>query len=97
MTYTPTTDEIRNGWIETGWAPDGTLCDKRDGAEFDRWLAAHDAEVRAQALREREQQMRLAEEFAATTGRGLAEWLAVVEALSGPPDTPRAEQTREDR
>lgn len=48
--YTPTTDEIRNGWIETGWAPDGTLCDKRDGAEFDRWLAAHDAEVAAQAL-----------------------------------------------
>ena len=48
--YTPTTDEIRNGWIETGWAPDGTLCDKRDGAEFDRWLAAHDAEVAAKAL-----------------------------------------------
>ena len=61
------------------------------------WLAAHDREIRAQALREREQQMRLAEEFAATTGRGLAEWLAVVEALSGPPDTPRAEQTKEDR
>ena len=53
---------------------------------------APDREIRAQALREREQQMRLAEEFAATTGRGLAEWLAVVEALSGPPDTPRADQ-----
>ena len=95
MTYTPTTDEVRDEWIESGQgSPTVRL---HAGAAFDRWLAAHDREVRAQSLREREQQMRLAEEFAATTGRGLAEWLAVVEALSGPPDTPRAEQTREDR
>ena len=94
MTYTPTTDEVEHRYAyDELYSMD---CEA-DHHAFRRWLAAHDREIRAQALREREQQMRLAEEFAATTGRGLAEWLAVVEALSGPPDTPRAEQTKEDR
>ena len=47
MTYTPTTEEVREAygyWSDSGpHAPPD---------EFDRWLAAHDAEVRAQALRE---------------------------------------------
>ena len=45
--YTPTTDEVRDAygyWSDSGpHAPPD---------EFNRWLAAHDAEVRAQALNE---------------------------------------------
>ena len=41
MTYTPTTEEVRSVY-------GGPRCEP----EFDRWLAAHDAEVAAQALRE---------------------------------------------
>ena len=50
MTYTPTTDEVRDEWIESGQgSPTVRL---HAGAAFDRWLAAHDRDVRAQALRE---------------------------------------------
>ena len=50
MTYTPTTDDVRDEWIESGQgSPTVRL---HAGAAFDRWLAAHDAEVAAQALRE---------------------------------------------
>lgn len=41
MTYKPTTEEVRSMYGGPRYEP-----------EFDRWLAAHDAEVRAQALRE---------------------------------------------
>ena len=44
--YTPTTEQVRNGWIDNG------THEERDGAEFDRWLAAHDAQVAAKALRD---------------------------------------------
>ena len=47
MTYTPTTDDVRDEWIESGQgSPTVRL---HAGAAFDRWLAAHDAEVAAQA------------------------------------------------
>ena len=50
MTYTPTTDDVRDEWIESGQgSPTVRL---HAGAAFHRWLAAHDAEVAAQALRE---------------------------------------------
>ena len=50
MTYTPTTDDVRDEWIESGQgSPTVRL---HAGAAFDRWLAAHDRDVRAQALRE---------------------------------------------
>ena len=39
MTYKPTTEEVRSMYGGPRYEP-----------EFDRWLAAHDAEVRAQAL-----------------------------------------------
>ena len=39
MSYTPTTDEVRSMYGGPRYEP-----------EFDRWLAAYDAEVRAQAL-----------------------------------------------
>lgn len=45
----PTTGEIRYR-VEHGWEPYG------DGS-FDRWLAQHDAEVKAEALREAAEQL----------------------------------------
>ena len=39
MSYVPTTEEVRSMYGGSLYEP-----------EFDRWLAAHDAEVRAQAL-----------------------------------------------
>lgn len=55
--YTPTTDEIRE-YIETGGEPRPWVeldeaekaREKARVAAFDRWLAAHDSEVRARAL-----------------------------------------------
>lgn len=46
MTYTPSTDEIRGNYIEDGLY--GEFNQSMAEAEFDRWLAAHDAEVRAE-------------------------------------------------
>ena len=43
----PTTDEVRAFYVDGIGAPS-----LANGHRFDRWLAAHDAEVRAQALRE---------------------------------------------
>ena len=55
MTYTPTTEEVRSMYGSPLYAP-----------EFDRWLAAHDAEVRAQALNEAIASLRAM--FGPTTG-----------------------------
>lgn len=43
--YTPTTDDVRAYYV---WAKSRRVSRER-GAEFDRWLAAHDAEVAAVA------------------------------------------------
>jgi len=49
--HTPTTSDVRDLYTTAGW--DHTLhYDQEAYAEFDRWLARHDAEVAAQALRE---------------------------------------------
>lgn len=58
--YTPTTEDVREvyksgAWLraddqESAWKPE--VYAPRYYAEFDRWLAQHDAEVRAQALRD---------------------------------------------
>ncbi len=53
--YTPTTDRVRDTWtnaMSEGCASDEELADaqwdtERRDAQFDRWLAAHDAAVRA--------------------------------------------------
>lgn len=49
---TPTTGEVRERFIDgfpfDTWATSRDQC----GREFDRWLAAHDREVAAKALRE---------------------------------------------
>lgn len=70
--YTPTTDEIRNVWGEfseygglTNRTSGGSLIDARY-AEFDRWLATHDRDIQAQALRE------VAERILPYSGIGLA-------------------------
>lgn len=50
--YTPSVAEVRERYVD-GF-PIDTWVVARDsvGAEFDRWLAEHDAQVRAEALRE---------------------------------------------
>ena len=48
MTYTPTADEVRASYAVDGIGAPSLA----NGHRFDRWLAAHDAEVRAQALNE---------------------------------------------
>ena len=54
MTYTPSTDEVREAIAEWAWSrrmfrPELA---QSDGQEAARWLDAHDAEVAAKALRE---------------------------------------------
>lgn len=54
--YTPTTEHIRE-YVATGgeprpWLPPTPAKDEARGTAFDRWITAHDAEVRAQALRD---------------------------------------------
>jgi phage terminase Nu1 subunit (DNA packaging protein) len=49
--YAPTTHELRAEWVVSRVRGDGIPWDAAQ-AEFNRWLAAHDAEVAAKALRE---------------------------------------------
>ena len=72
----PTTDEVRAFYVDGIGAPS-----LANGHRFDRWLAAHDAEVRAQALREAIASLRA--KFGPTNRA--ADYLA------------RTEQTKEDR
>lgn len=44
--YTPTTDEVRKAWGRERFLVGPGVAE----TEFDRWLALHDAEVRAAAL-----------------------------------------------
>jgi len=47
--YTPTTDQLRYAWcyfVATGGERVARTYSSRRAAEFARWLAAHDAEVR---------------------------------------------------
>lgn len=51
--YTPTTAEVREAWLTAEYEErDHTTSDDDLRAEFDRWLAAHDAEVRASVVPE---------------------------------------------
>ena len=53
--YTPTTDGVRAAYIRSHRWPDGSRLRGHDDAlaiEFDCWLAAHDREVAARALRD---------------------------------------------
>lgn len=50
MTYTPTTEEIREYYVQDGHSSHTDGCEVCD--EFNRWLEAHDREVAAQALEE---------------------------------------------
>ena len=72
----PTIDEVRAFYVDGIGAPS-----LANGHRFDRWLAAHDAEVRAQALNEAVASLRA--KFGPTNRA--ADYLA------------RTEQTKEDR
>lgn len=39
--YTPTTEEVRDGY----WINDGGVSDPEDAKRFNRWLAEHDRQV----------------------------------------------------
>ena len=84
--YTPTTATIRAEYAGRVEAWEMTYAEQEaaraeEVVEFDRWLRAHDAEVRAQALREAVASLRA--KFGPTNRA--ADYLA------------RAEQTKEDR
>lgn len=58
--FTPTTEQVRMDYIQ---ASEGDrVCPEEAGPQFDRWLAAHDAQVRqeakVQALRDAAQVLR---------------------------------------
>lgn len=49
--YTPTTDQVRSIFAGNGdWEHRGTAQERE--FEFDRWLADHDAQIRAETIRE---------------------------------------------
>lgn len=50
--YTPTTKQIRSAWWMKRWDSKGQSRSEGSDAEFDRWLAAHDAGVRAGVVAE---------------------------------------------
>ena len=77
MSYVPTTEEVRASYAVDGIGAPSLA----NGHRFDRWLAAHDAEVRAQALNEAIASLRA--KFGPTNRA--ADYLA------------RTEQTKEDR
>ncbi|MFJ6429699.1 hypothetical protein [Microbacterium maritypicum] len=53
MSYTPTMDELREAWLQAeSEERDASTSDDDLRAEFDRALAAHDAEVRAGVIAE---------------------------------------------
>lgn len=66
--YTPTTDEVRINYIGTTpeFAAEKPWQEHRP-AEFDRWLDAHDAEVREEAWDEGWERGRSDEAYAVTT------------------------------
>lgn len=57
--YTPTTDEVRDAWwfhilegiASTAASDDADWKEERALAQFDRWLAAHDAQVREECAK----------------------------------------------
>ena len=50
--YTPTTEQVREAFRTAVLHPDDIDLDDAPGQEFDRYLAAHDAEIREQIARE---------------------------------------------
>ena len=89
MTYTPTTDEVEHRYAyDELYSMD---CEA-DHHAFRRWLAAHDAEVRAQALREAADWL---DGFEGPGGRASAHDRAGREIIRLLRE--RAEQTKEDR
>lgn len=79
--YTPTTKDVREVWI---YVQDITHDEGEDfhGAEFDRWLAAHDAEVRAEVESDPAKDERLVRYIAMATPLGYQSALTVVQQMT---------------
>lgn len=70
--YTPTTAELRRDYSRPGVLGEFAAQDIAEAeAEFDRWLAAHDREVKARALREAAESPELHNEITAEMNRNL--------------------------
>ena len=65
--YTPTTEEVRRDYVACKSSPQASMSDDDlipiyvSRNRFDRWLAAHDREVAAKAIREFMEQLQTAE------------------------------------
>ena len=78
--YTPDTETVRAGWATSCMADSITGSANGFRREFDRWLAAHDAEIRAD---EREKAAQRVAEYADMEGIGLKSWDAAIAAARG--------------
>lgn len=65
MTYTPTTEQVRDAWTDQRCMDlDGDHAEGcSSGKAFDRWLTEHDQQVKAQALEEAADRMDADPEF----------------------------------
>lgn len=80
--YTPSIDELREAWLSAEFEErDSTTSDDDLRAEFDRALAAHDAEVRAGVVAEEP-------EWEGVTGRGFGFTEILVADYEGQPPRP---------
>ncbi len=94
MSYTPTTDEVRASYAVDGIGAPSLA----NGHRFDRWLAAHDAEVRAQALREAADEAdRHADEGCPSCSNNPVSACSGANNLTAAWLRSRTEQTKEDR
>lgn len=81
---TPTTENIRNCYVYATEGYDGSLAipERQSNAEFDRWLAAHDVEVRAEAESDPAKDERLVRYMAMVTPLGYQSALTVVQEMT---------------
>ena len=71
--YTPTTKDVREAFGSTHM--DGGCWDQEDALAFDRWLAEHDAAVKAEALEQAAKANREADQGFRMPPAMFADWL----------------------
>jgi len=83
MSYTPSMDELREAWLTAEYEERGHGTSDDDlRAEFDRALAAHDAEVRASVESDPAKDERLVRYMAMVTPLGYQSALTVVQQMT---------------
>ena len=79
--YTPTTETIRNNY-SSPWHETSEFTSEQASEEFDRWLAAHDAEARAEAESDPAKDERMVRYMAMATPLGYQSALTVVQEMT---------------